>query len=70
MGYIRVRVRVEGFRVISNPSVSSRERVKVSHVMIECTVIYLNPYPYLVSRRALRARQGPQGGASLPLSLF
>ena len=41
---VRVRVRVEG-RVFICPSEPSRERVKVSHVIVECRVI--NHHPYL-----------------------
>ena len=45
----RVRVRVEGIRVFICPSEPSRERVKVSHVIVECRVINHHPNVYCLS---------------------
>ena len=45
----RVRVRVEGIRVFICPSEPSRERVKVSHVIVECRVINNHPNVYCLS---------------------
>ena len=40
---VRVRVRVARVRVLIFPSEPSRERVKVSHVIVECRVINHHP---------------------------
>ena len=40
---VRIKVRVKGLVMIC-PSESSRERVKVNHVIVECRVINHNPY--------------------------
>ena len=46
---VRVRVRVEGLRALICPSESSIERVKVSHVIVECRVI--NHHPILITKK-------------------
>ena len=43
MVLVRVRVRVARVRVFICPSEPSRERVKVSHVIVECRVINHHP---------------------------
>ena len=43
---VRVRVSVARVRVVMYPSEPSRERVKVSHVIVECRVI--NHHPKLI----------------------